>query len=202
MILSHYLVLLFQSASPLTSVQEDPLEDLTRELIILLDPQNDTCSDAGDWMSLAEKMGCGITRIRWLGTQTSKTRLLVEKWLEEKRTFTELRDILRAINRPDAAVEVEKRLHVLEPDHHPNEPLASMDENHVSVKSNDLNDLGSFRLERVSERKDRCRSVNNLLRSNSDEDANNVDDCSLNIERKSAVENTDVHDVSEYESNG
>ena len=140
------------STSPLNSVKDDPVEDLTRELIILLDPQNDTCSDAGDWMSLAEKMGCGITRIRWLGTQTSKTRLLVEKWLEEKRTFTELRDILRAINRPDAAVEVEKRLYVLEPEQRVHETSANLDKHNLSANSNAQNDLGSLRLEGVSSR--------------------------------------------------
>lgn len=103
-----------QCSSPLSTAYEDPVEDLIRELIILLDP-DDTCSDAGDWRALAEKMGCGLTRIRWLGTQTSKTRLLIEKWMEDKRSFTELRDVLFRINRPDAAHEVERRLNHLEP---------------------------------------------------------------------------------------
>lgn len=99
----------------MSAAKDDPVEDLTRELIILLDPDNDYNSDAGDWSTLADKMGCEITRIRWLGTQSSKTRLLIEKWVEDKRSFTELRDLLLSINRPDAASEVEKRLNVLEP---------------------------------------------------------------------------------------
>ncbi|XP_052770298.1 UNC5C-like protein [Mya arenaria] len=101
-------------SSPLTPTEEDPLEDLTRELIILLDPANSLHSDAGDWRALAEKMDCSMSRLRWLGAQSSPTRLLMEKWTEGKKPLLELMQILLDINRPDAAEEVKKRLPILD----------------------------------------------------------------------------------------
>ncbi|KAH3858906.1 hypothetical protein DPMN_101550 [Dreissena polymorpha] len=100
--------------SPLTPTEEDPLEDLIRELIILLDPLNTSGSEAGDWRNLAEKLDVNVSRIRWLEIQSSPTRLLLETWLESKKPLSELRDILLTINRPDAAGEVDKRAAILE----------------------------------------------------------------------------------------
>ncbi|KAH3858905.1 hypothetical protein DPMN_101549 [Dreissena polymorpha] len=100
-------------SSPLTPTEEDPVEDLIRELIILLDPLNTSGSDAGDWRHLAEKLNVNVSRIRWLEIQSSPTRLLLETWLESKKPLSELRDILLTINRPDAAGEVDKRLAIL-----------------------------------------------------------------------------------------
>ncbi|XP_053393948.1 UNC5C-like protein [Mercenaria mercenaria] len=102
------------SSSPLSSPDEDPQEQLINELVILLDPPNEAGTDAGDWRNLAEKMQCSLARIRWLGTQDSKTRILVEKWLDEGKTFTELEQIMRDINRKDAAEEIRKRFPDLE----------------------------------------------------------------------------------------
>ena len=85
--------------------------------------------------------------------------------MEEKRTFTELRDILRAINRPDAAVEVEKRLYVLEPEQRVHETSANLDKHNLSANSNAQNDLGSLRLEGVSSRRDGRRSCNSFQRN-------------------------------------
>ena len=78
-----------------------------------MDPKNETSSDAGDYRNLAEKMNCGLARIRWLGTQSSPTRILVEKWLEEGKTFEELEQIMRDIHRDDAAEEIKTRLPAL-----------------------------------------------------------------------------------------
>ncbi|XP_060592765.1 UNC5C-like protein [Ruditapes philippinarum] len=97
-------------SSPLSSPEEDPREELINELIILLDPHNEAGSDAGDYRNLAEKMQCSLARIRWLGTQSSPTRILIDKWLEEGKTFKELEQIMIDIHREDAAEEIKKRL--------------------------------------------------------------------------------------------
>lgn len=86
-----------------------------RELVIFLDPQNQAGTDAGDWKDLADKMGCSLSWIRWLGTQTSPTRVLINKWLKDKKTFKDLEQVMIDINRHDAAEEIRKRLSNLEP---------------------------------------------------------------------------------------
>ena len=90
---------------------EDPLSELIDELIVLLDPENKAGSDAGNWKDLADKMGCGLARIRWLKAQESPTKILVRKWIhEKKKSLADLKSLLLEINRPDAAYEVDKRL--------------------------------------------------------------------------------------------
>lgn len=93
--------------SPLSSTGGDPHDNLIKELIILLDPQSEVNSD---WRNLAEKMDCGLTRIRWLGTQSSPTQVLLEKWLEDGKTFKELENVMKEIHREDAAEEIRKLL--------------------------------------------------------------------------------------------
>jgi hypothetical protein len=55
-------------------------------------------------------MQCSLARIRWLGTQSSPTRILIDKWLEEGKTFKELEQMMIDIHREDAAEEIKKRL--------------------------------------------------------------------------------------------
>jgi hypothetical protein len=87
---------------------------LINELVILLDPQNEASLNAGDYRNLAEKMKCCLARIRWLGIQSSPTRILIEKWLDEGNTFNDLEQIMMDINRADAAEEIRKRMPYLE----------------------------------------------------------------------------------------
>ncbi|KAL4238720.1 Unc-5 C [Mactra antiquata] len=95
-----------QSISPLSSPEDDPVEGLKRQLIILLDPVNSVGTDSGDWRDLASKMGCEISKIRWLGVQSSPTRILLDKWFEDKQDLLDLEQIMIDVNRPDAAEEV------------------------------------------------------------------------------------------------
>ena len=102
-----------QSNARLSS--EDLTNKIISELIILLDPENIVGSDAGNWRDLAGKMGCGLARIRWLKSQGSPTKILLTKWIEdEEKALEDLVNLLLEINRPDAADEVTKQLHVVE----------------------------------------------------------------------------------------
>ena len=83
---------------------------MINELVILLDPQNEASSNVGDYRNLADRMKCGLARVRWLGTQSSPTRILIEKWLDEGNSLRDLEQIMRDINREDAAEEIRKRL--------------------------------------------------------------------------------------------
>lgn len=96
-----------KSFSPLAVCAEYPDQEVINQIIILLDPLKD--GDTGDWRDLAEKLGCDVARITWLGTQSSPTRLLIDVWLEENQSFSELAKIMLEINRPDVAEEINKR---------------------------------------------------------------------------------------------
>lgn len=104
------------ASSPLSGVPEDAQADLVKELIILLDVDNPASTDAGNWKDLAEKVGCDVARIRWLEGQKQKspTEILLEKWIEDKRTFEELEKVMLELHREDAAEEIRKRLKTLE----------------------------------------------------------------------------------------
>ncbi|WAR18620.1 UN5CL-like protein [Mya arenaria] len=95
--------------SPLSKT-DDPTENLKRELVILLDPENTIQSDAGNWKQMAEQIGYILPRVRWLETQPSPARLILDKWFEDGKTLVELQELLLIIHRPDAASEVEKYL--------------------------------------------------------------------------------------------
>ena len=99
---------IFQGRSPLTACTEYPEQELINEIIIHLDPEK--VGDAGDWRDLAEKLGCDLARIKWLGTQSSPTRLLIDMWLDEGHDLSELSQTMKDINRPDVATEIDKRL--------------------------------------------------------------------------------------------
>lgn len=94
-----------KSLSPLASCTECPEQELINEVVILLDPEN----ECGDWRDLAEKLGCDLARIKWLGTQDSPTKVLIDAWLEENRNFSELAEKMIEINRLDVADEIRKR---------------------------------------------------------------------------------------------
>ena len=98
---------ILQGTSPLTACTEYPEQELINEIIIHLDPE--TVGDSGDWRNMAEKLGCDLARIKWLGTQSSPTRLLIDMWLEDNHDLSELSQIMEDINRPDVATEISKR---------------------------------------------------------------------------------------------
>lgn len=92
---------------PLGSSNNNPKDELMNELIILLDADN---VEASDWKVLAEKMGCGLARIRWLASNKSPTQVLIEQWLADNHTYKQLEELMVAIERPDAAEEIRNRL--------------------------------------------------------------------------------------------
>ena len=98
--------------SPLSSSKDNPIQELLNEIIIMLDPEHQ--GESSDWRDFAQELGCDMTRITWLGTQHSPTRLLMDKWLEENRSFHELSKLMLEINRPDVAGEINNKLPSIE----------------------------------------------------------------------------------------
>ena len=98
--------------SPLSSSKDNPIQELLNEIIIMLDPEYQ--GESSDWRDFAEKLGCDMARITWLGTQHSPTRLLMDKWLEENQSFRELSKLMLEINRPDVAGEINNKLPSIE----------------------------------------------------------------------------------------
>lgn len=72
-----------------------------------MDPTKD--GNCGDWRDLAERFGCDSARIKWLETQSSPTRLLIDLWLAENNSLSQLSPVMLEINRPDVADEINKR---------------------------------------------------------------------------------------------
>ncbi|KAL3873487.1 hypothetical protein ACJMK2_036597 [Sinanodonta woodiana] len=99
-----------KTLSPLSDLNEEPEATLYQKLILLLDPKQHACSDAGDWQALAEKMGYNEQDITWLESQQSPTKLLIDKWRDDGKSYKDLMNLLQEINRLDAVFEVKKLL--------------------------------------------------------------------------------------------
>ncbi|KAK3597872.1 hypothetical protein CHS0354_029453 [Potamilus streckersoni] len=95
--------------TPLSEVDGSAETEITRRLVLLLDPKIDTgiCSD---WRGLAEKMGYDQAEINWLNTQGSPTTILIEKWIEKNKSFHELQTVMEEIDRQDAVQEIREVL--------------------------------------------------------------------------------------------
>ncbi|KAL3873489.1 hypothetical protein ACJMK2_036599 [Sinanodonta woodiana] len=95
--------------TPLSVVESNAESEITRRLVLLLDPKSNTeiCSD---WRGLAEKMGYDQAEINWLNTQGSPTEILIEKWIEKNKSFHELQTVMEEIDRLDAAQEIREVL--------------------------------------------------------------------------------------------
>ena len=99
---------------PIIPLTEDPVSELHRQLVIMLDPKTDAAlSTAGDWMTLASKVGIGKEEIVWLDTRNgneSPTETVLTRLSELGKTYEQLYNVLIDIERPDAAKLVQEFL--------------------------------------------------------------------------------------------
>ncbi|KAK3093674.1 hypothetical protein FSP39_018799 [Pinctada imbricata] len=91
---------------PMIPVHDDPVSEVHRQIVLMLDPTSDTSTDHGDWRSLAVNVGFTNEEIRWLESrqgQESPTTIVLERLGELGKTYQNLHTILIDIKRPDVA---------------------------------------------------------------------------------------------------